>query len=175
VYTTEDWETKDEYVVFHDEKLDALESLLSELNGAPVIILYEFNHDRERILGRLGSVPVLGGNLSEKKLNALVDSFNAGVTPIILGHPASMGHGLNLQGACHHIIWFGITWNLEYYDQAIARVYRQGQKSERVFVYHIVASGTLDEKVLRVLASKDRTQQGLLSSLHTHREENYAE
>lgn len=173
VYTTDEWETKDEYVVFHDEKLTALESLLGELNGAPVIILYEFNHDRDRILGRLGDVPVLGGNLSEKRLTAVINSFNAGAIPVILGHPASMGHGLNLQGSCHHIIWFGITWNLEYYDQAIARVYRQGQKSEHVFVYHLVASGTLDEKVLRVLNSKDRTQQGLLSSLHLHREQNY--
>lgn len=164
-----------EYVVFHDEKLDALEGILAELNGAPVLILYEFNHDRDRILERLGDVPVLGGGLSDKKLNSIIDRFNSGDLPLLLGHPASMGHGLNLQGKCHHVIWFGITWNLEYYDQAIARVYRQGQKAEHVFVYHIVASGTLDEKVLRVLTSKDRTQQGLLSALCEHRTANYAE
>jgi len=173
----EEWEKQDglEYVVFHDEKLDALENFLAELNGAPCLILYEFDHDRARILERLGDVPVLGSSLSEKKLNSVIDGFNSGSIPIILGHPASMGHGLNLQGSCHHVIWFGITWNLEYYDQAIARVYRQGQKSDHVFVYHIVASGTLDEKVLRVLTSKDKTQQGLLSALHKHREENYAD
>lgn len=164
---------KDEYVVFHDEKLDALEGLLAELNGAPTLILYEFDHDRQRILQRLGDIPVLGSGLSDKKLDATIDRFNAGELPALLGHPASMGHGLNLQGSCHHVIWFGITWNLEYYDQAIARVYRQGQKSDHVFVYHLVASGTLDERVLRVLTSKDKTQQGLLSSLHTHREEHY--
>lgn len=165
--------TKRDYVVFHDEKLDALESLLAELNGAPVLILYEFDHDRERILDRLGSVPVLGSGLSDKKLDSVIDRFNAGDLPCLLGHPASMGHGLNLQGKCHHVVWFGITWNLEYYDQAIARIYRQGQKAEHVFVYHLVASGTLDEKVLRVLTSKDRTQQGLLSALGVHREANY--
>jgi SNF2 family DNA or RNA helicase len=162
-----------EYVIFHDEKLDALESFLSELGGKPCLILYEFDHDRSRIIERLGEIPVLGGNLSAKKLDSVIDRFNAGDLPVLMGHPASMGHGLNLQGACHHIVWFGITWNLEYYDQAIARVYRQGQKSEHVFVYHIVASGTLDEKVLRVLTSKDRTQQSLLKSLSSHRNVNY--
>lgn len=164
-----------EYVVFHDEKLDALQDLLAELEGHPCLVLYEFDHDRQRILERLGQIPVLGSGLSDKKLDKTIDDFNSGQVPILLGHPASMGHGLNLQGSCHHVIWFGITWNLEFYDQAIARVYRQGQKSEHVFVYHIVASGTLDEKVLRVLTSKDKTQQGLLSSLHKHREENYAD
>jgi SNF2 family DNA or RNA helicase len=164
-----------EYVVFHDEKLDALESLLAELEGRSCLILYEFDHDRARILERLGPMPVLGSGLSDKKLDSTIDSFNSGNIPRLLGHPASMGHGLNLQGSCHHVIWFGITWNLEYYDQAIARVYRQGQESEHVFVYHIVASGTLDEKVLRVLTSKDKTQQGLLGALHKHREENYAD
>lgn len=163
---------KGEYVKFHDEKLDALEGLLAELSS-PVLVLYEFDHDRARILDRLGEVPVLGSGLSDKKLDSTIDRFNAGDLPVLLGHPASMGHGLNLQGKCHHVIWFGITWNLEYYDQAIARVYRQGQKAEHVFVYHIVASGTLDEKVLRVLTSKDRTQQNLLASLSKHRAENY--
>jgi SNF2 family DNA or RNA helicase len=76
-----------------------------------------------------------------------------------------MGHGLNLQGSCHHVIWFGIPWNLEHYDQAIARVYRQGQESEIVRVYHIIAEDTLDDKVLAVLTRKDRTQQDLLNAL----------
>lgn len=176
VYKDDSFEDKRrEYVVFHDEKLDALEGLLAELNGHPVLVLYEFDHDRQRILERLGDIPVLGSSLSEKKLSSTIDRFNAGQIPLLLGHPASMGHGLNLQGSCHHIIWFGITWNLEYYDQAIARVYRQGQKSEHVFVYHIVASGTLDEKVLRVLTSKDRTQQGLLTALSEHRNVTYVD
>lgn len=159
-----------EHVVIHGEKLDALESLLAELNGAPTLVLFEFNHDQVRIQERLGDVPVLGAGVSGKKLEAIIDRFNAGDIPTLLGHPASMGHGLNLQGSCRHVIWFGITWNLEFYDQAIARVYRQGQKADRVFVYHLVAEKTLDEKVLKVLTAKDKTQQGLLRELHRHRE-----
>lgn len=149
----------------HDEKLDALESLLEELGGAPTLVLYEFDHDRQRILSRLGDVPVLGAGVNAAQLDRIIDGFNAGRIKTLLGHPASMGHGLNLQGSCHHVICFGITWNLEYYDQAIARVYRQGQKSEHVYIYHVVAKDTMDEKVLRTLTSKDRTQQTLLKAL----------
>lgn len=155
-------------VEVHDEKLGALEDILEELGGAPCLLLYEFEHDRERIRERLGDIPTLGSGISGAKLDRLIDEFNAGRIPVLLGHPASMGHGLNLQGSCKHVIWFGITWNLEYYDQAIARVYRQGQKSDTVFVYHIVAKDTLDEKVVKVLAAKDRDQQKLLKSLGEH-------
>jgi SNF2 family DNA or RNA helicase len=105
------------------------------------------------------------------RFDRLVDDFNDGSVRVVLGHPASMGHGLNLQGACHHIIWFGITWNLELYDQAIARVYRQGQRSDHVYVYHIVARGTKDEDVLRVLTRKDRNQQSLLTALKEARKD----
>lgn len=161
--------------VIHDEKLGALESLLEELGGAPTLVLYEFNHDRDRILQRLGPVPILGGGINGNHLEELIDRFNAGEIRVLLGHPASMAHGLNLQGACHHVIWFGIPWNLEFYDQAIARVYRQGQQASHVYVYHIVAKNTKDEEVLKVLQQKDKTQQGLLSALHAHRETNYSE
>jgi SNF2 family DNA or RNA helicase len=153
----------------HEEKLDALQSLLEELNGHSVLILYEFDHDRQRIINRLGDIPTLSG-VSANGLDRLIDGFNDGSIPILIGHPASMGHGLNLQGACHTIIWFGITWNLEYYDQAIARVYRQGQQSGHVYVYHIVAKETKDEEVMQVLTKKDRGQQDLLSALKEARE-----
>jgi SNF2 family DNA or RNA helicase len=152
-------------IPIHEAKLDALEDLLEELSGAPALIMYEFQHDADRIMERIGKQPIFSSGLSRAKLDTLVNEFNAGRLPIILGHPASMGHGLNLQQACHHIIWFGIPWNLEHYDQAIARIYRQGQKSGTVFVYHIVAKDTLDERVLKVLSGKDRTQQAVLSSL----------
>lgn len=152
--------------LLHDEKLDALESLLEELNGHSVLLLYEFDHDRQRILARFpGAVDLKG--LTGKRLEKAIDDFNGGRVPILLGHPASMGHGLNLQGSCHHVIWFGIPWNLEYYDQAIARVYRQGQKSKQVIIYHIVAKDTIDERVLSVLTSKDRTQQDFLRAIKT--------
>jgi SNF2 family DNA or RNA helicase len=162
------------YEILHDEKLDALESLLEEFGGNPCIIAYEFNHDRERIISRLGeSIPVLGSGLSAKRLDEIIDGFNAGHIPILLGHPASMGHGLNLQGACNRIVWFGIPWNLEYYDQTIARIYRQGQKNQHIFVYHIVAEKTKDEDVIKSLTNKDHTQQSFLQALHRHREENF--
>lgn len=149
----------------HDAKLDALEDLLEELGGKPTLVLYEFNHDRERIVSRFPGAEIIGSGTTPKQLDSIIDRFNAGLIPLLLGHPASMGHGLNLQGTCHHVVWFGITWNLEYYDQAIARVYRQGQKADTVFVYHIVAARTLDEKVLRALTAKDRSQQTLLTAL----------
>ena len=152
----------------HDEKLDALESFLEELSGKPCIILYEFEHDIARICERLGDIPVLG-KLTPKKFSEVVDRFNRGEIPVVAGHPGSMAHGLNLQSACHHEVWYGITWDLELYNQAIARVYRQGQASERVFVYHIVARGTLDETVLSRLQQKDRSQQNLLVAISEHR------
>lgn len=152
----------------HDEKLDALESLLEELNGHSVLIFYEFKHDCDRIVTRLGPTPNLSGS-SGKAFDDLVDRFNRGDISVLLAHPASAGHGLNLQGNCHHIIWFGIPWNLEYYDQAIARVYRQGQQANHVFVYQIVAAATKDEDVVKTLNLKDRTQQTVLSALKTAR------
>jgi SNF2 family DNA or RNA helicase len=158
----------DSWTKLHDEKLDALDSLLEELNGHSVLIFYEYKHDAERIAARNSSIPNLSGSTGSK-FDALVDRFNRGDERILLAHPASAGHGLNLQGSCHHIIWFGIPWNLEYYDQAIARVYRQGQQSKTVFVYHIVAENTKDEDVSKVLTKKDKNQQTLLSALKTAR------
>lgn len=157
----------------HEEKLEALESLLEELNGAPCLVLYEFIHDLERIQTRIGPLPNLGSGTSTKQMEGIIDKFNAGSIPTLLGHPRSMGHGLNLQGSCHHVIWFGITWDLELYDQAIARVYRQGQQKDKVFVYSIVAKDTLDERVVAVLGKKDKEQQKLLKALSRHRKEHY--
>jgi len=159
------YDTEGTAIPLHDAKLEALDDLVEELSGSPVLILYEFEHDKERILKHLGRGEVLGSGLSAARLDSLVKRFNAGSVPILLGHPAGMGHGLNLQGSCRHVIWFGIPWNLEHYDQAIARIYRQGQESDRVFVYHIAAENTLDQKVLRVLGQKDRDQSDLNEAL----------
>jgi SNF2 family DNA or RNA helicase len=155
----------------HQAKLEALESLLEEIGHSPTLILYEFNHDKERILKAIGDTPVLGSGVSTSRFSRLVDRFNAGDIPRLLGHPASMGHGLNLQGSCHHCVWFGIPWDLDLYDQAIARIYRQGQNSSRVFVYHVVAKATKDEEALEVLSLKDRTQQDLLRAVARYRKE----
>lgn len=156
---------EDTWVPVHDAKLDALEDLLEELNGHPVLLLYEYRHDRERILSRFPhAVDLKSGDIGDT-----VRKFNESSIPLLIGHPASMGHGLNLQGSCHHVIWFGITWNLEHYDQAIARVYRQGQSHGIVYCYHLVARKTLDERVLDVLGRKDKTQQDLLNAITTYR------
>lgn len=153
------------FKLLHSEKLDALDDIIAELNGAPVLVLYEFKHDKDRILSRYPDAVSIDSGMSPKALDVCLTRFNSGGVKILLGHPASMGHGLNMQGACNNIIWFGIPWSLELYDQAVARVYRQGQKAERVFVRHLVAKDTLDEKVMNVLTSKDRNQQKLLAAL----------
>lgn len=159
VYTSTDvWEP------VHTAKLDALEDLVDELSGSPLLVLYEYRHDLERILERFPGTPFLGSGVSASRSNLAIKAFNKGELPLLLGHPASMGHGLNLQSSCNHLCWFGITWNFEYYDQAIARIYRQGQ-DKIVFAYHIVARDTLDEKVQRVLARKERTQEALFDAL----------
>ena len=131
-----------------------------------MLCLYEFRHDQARLAESFPDATTLGSGTSPKNLDAIVSKFNRGEIPILFGHPASMGHGLNLQGSCHHVIWFGIPWNLEHYDQTIARVYRQGQKAEHVYIYHLIAKGTLDEKVAGVLKQKDKVQQTLLNALH---------
>jgi SNF2 family DNA or RNA helicase len=147
----------------HTAKLEAFEDLIEELAGQPTLVVYEFKHDLEAMRSRIPG-PYLGGGVSAKKAEGIIQSFNAGTIPVLYGHPASMGHGLNLQEAAHHIIFYGITWDLELYDQTIRRVYRQGQ-TEKVMVYHIIAKNTLDETVLQVLRQKDRTQNALFNAL----------
>jgi SNF2 family DNA or RNA helicase len=149
----------------HDAKLDALDGLLEELNGHPVLLLYEFRHDRERIMDRFPGVT----DIKSCDIASIVSRFNSGDIRVLAGHPASMGHGLNLQGVCHHVIWFGIPWNLEYYDQAIARVYRQGQSHGIVYCYHLKALETKDVDVLEVLKQKSRTQEDLLNAVTCYR------
>jgi hypothetical protein len=149
--------------VVHDEKLLELESLLEELGGDSALIVYEFIHDKERIVEKF-KIPCF--NDAKPKIAAgMVADFNSGALPYMVAHPQSAGHGLNLQGHCHNVIMFGITWNLEHYEQVIDRVARQGQKADCVTVYHIVAEDTKDEEVMAVLGAKDRTQKRLLQAL----------
>jgi len=148
----------------HKEKLNALEDLVDELQGSPLLVLYEFKHDLDSILERFPDTPYIGSGINPKKVSQHIKDFNAGKIKMLAGHPASMGHGLNMQGACHHVCWYGITWNFEYYDQAIRRVYRQGQKNT-VVVHHIIAKGTLDEHVIKVLEDKEASQKELYAAL----------
>lgn len=166
-YTTEDDDglpdiTKKDWEKVHDEKIAAIESLVEELGGNPLLVFYEFDHDRQRLQDKFGW-PCLTG-ISPAKGDRILADFNAGRIPVLLAHPASAGHGLNIQESCHHVCWFGLTWNLEYYQQAIDRVWRQGQKNT-VTVHRIIAKGTLDETVAKVLEKKEATQDNMLNAL----------
>lgn len=157
-----------EFVVLHQEKVSALADLVEQLAGNPLLVLYEFDFDREMIQKEINCVALRSGT-PDKAAAEYIRGFNAGEIPVLIGHPGSMGHGLNLQGACHHVCWYGLTWNLEYYDQATRRIYRQGQESDRVFVHRIAARNTIDEVVLHTLAGKNARQSELLSNLQRYR------
>lgn len=140
----------------HEAKLDELAELVEEMQGRPLLVGYEFIEDARRILARFPDAVNLG---TAKNTSSVIDRFNAGLIPLLLGHPASVGHGLNLQEVCHEVCWYSDTWDLELYIQFIDRVYRQGQPSPTVTVHHISARGTRDEKVAAALESKDLDQE----------------
>jgi SNF2 family DNA or RNA helicase len=148
----------------HDEKTEALVELVDELQGSPLLVGYEFDHDLERIRKALGNIPAINGKTSGKETNKLAAAWNRGELPVLAGHPMAMGHGLNLQASGNHICWYSLTWNYELYDQFNRRVYRQGQ-TKRVIVHRILARGTLDETVAQVLSSKERGQNALFQAL----------
>jgi SNF2 family DNA or RNA helicase len=150
----------------HTAKVEAVQDLIEELQGQPLLIAYEFKHDRDRLLKALGKeTPFIDGDVSLKKSQPLIDAWNRGEIPVLLGQPAAIGHGLNLQGMGNHVCWFSMIWDYEVYDQFIRRVYRQGQKAKQVFVYHIIARNTTDEVVASSLRSKERGQQALFDAL----------
>lgn len=150
----------------HDAKTDVLEDLIEELSGQPAIVAYEFKHDLARILKRFPHAPYIGdGGVSVKDLPDLIARWHKGEVPMLLANPASLAHGVDgLQGAGRAVIWYTPTWNLEYREQLIKRIWRQGQ-TERVFVYNIIAKDTLDEAVMDAIAGKDKTQKGLMNAL----------
>lgn len=140
----------------HDRKLDALEDLIEGANGKPVLVAYWFKHDLERIKQRF--------TVREIKTVADIRDWNAGKIPVAVIHPASAGHGLNLQAGGSTLIWFGLTWSLELYQQTNARLWRQGQK-DTVVIHHIIADGTIDNRVLKALQSKEKIQSGLIDAV----------
>ena len=140
----------------HDRKLDALEDLIEGANGKPVLIAYWYQHDAERIKARF---PV-----REIKTSKDIDDWNAGRISAAIIHPASAGHGLNLQSGGSTLIWFGLTWSLELYQQTNARLHRQGQK-DTVIIHHIITAGTIDEDVMKALRKKERTQNALIEAV----------
>ena len=140
----------------HDEKIKALEDVIEAANGKPVLIFYSYKHDRDRLQKYFKA--------KELKTSEDIKAWNRGEIPIMLVHPASAGHGLNLQAGGNIIVWFGLTWSLELYQQANARLYRQGQK-QNVIVHHLVAKGTMDEDVMKALQNKEVGQEALLQAV----------
>ena len=140
----------------HDVKLDALEELVEEAGGDPVLVLYAYKHDAERIRERIDC----------RALDTPddIDAWNRGEIPVALAHPASIGHGLNLQEGGHIIIWYGLTWSLELYQQANERLNRPGQKNV-CRIYHLILQGTHDERVLKALSNKDKGQAAAIEAL----------
>jgi len=151
-----------EIIGIHDHKLDALEDIVESMNGKPLLVAYWFKHDLERIQERLHSLHIPAVKLDTD--NA-ISRWNNGEIPVALIHPASAGHGLNLQSGGSTLVWFGITWSLELYQQTVARLYRQGQASETVVVQHIITEGTIDRRILKALREKDKTQAALIEAV----------
>jgi SNF2 family DNA or RNA helicase len=147
--------TDDGYEVLHDAKIEALKEII-EASNEPVLIAYNFQSDAERICGAIKDAVVL------KKDATLIDKWNAGQVPVMLAHPASAGHGLNLQHGGSLIIWFGLSWSLELYQQFNARLHRQGQ-TRPVRVVHLLADTPADLLVRDVLSDKDEAQDKLLT------------
>lgn len=147
--------------VIHSRKLEMLEDLIEAANGQPVLIAYWFKHDRARIAEHLTAA---GYSPRDMRSSEDIADWNAGKISVALIHPASAGHGLNIQEGGHILIWFGLTWSLELYQQTNARLWRQGQK-ETVTIHHIVTKNTVDEDVLAALASKDVTQERLIAAV----------
>lgn len=150
-------------VHIHDRKLDALEEIIEATHGEPLLVFYNYKHDLDRILERFPHARKLEGE-------GCIEAWNRGEIPLLLCHPASAGHGLNLQFGGHIIVWFGLTWSLELYQQANARLHRMGQE-RGVIVHRIAARDTLDERVLDALEDKSATQQSLLDALKSYLKE----
>ena len=146
----------------HERKLDALEDLIEAANGKPVLVAYWFKHDLARIQERLRKLHIPFATLDTAES---IVRWNQAELSVALIHPASAGHGLNLQAGGSTIIWFGLTWSLELYQQTNARLWRQGQKADSVVIFHIIASGTIDERIMAALQKKDKTQTALIDAV----------
>ena len=143
-------------VNIHDAKLEALQEII-DTTDSPVLVFYSFKHDLDKILEAVSGARVLNGPED-------IRDWNDGKVRVLLAHPASVGYGLNLQEGGHTIVWYGLTWSLELYQQANARLYRQGQEKP-VIIHHLIAEGTVDEQAMAALQAKDTSQAALLAAL----------
>lgn len=156
------YDDENNMIPIHSRKLDALEDMIESANGKPVLVAYWFKHDRTRITERLRKLGVV---YQEIKSAESIKNWNSGKLQVALMHPASAGHGLNLQAGGNFLVWFGLTWSLELYQQTNARLWRQGQQSETVVIQHIITKGTIDEHILKALQAKDETQTALMQAV----------
>lgn len=154
----------DDYIPMkiHDKKLDALEDIIEAANGKPILVAYWFKHDVTRIMARLKELKVVFQKLDTEES---IKNWNNKKLQVGLIHPASAGHGLNLQSGGSTIVWFGLTWSLELYQQTVARLWRQGQTDSTVVIQHIITSGTIDEHIMKALKDKDKTQSALIDAV----------
>ena len=148
--------------VIHDRKLDALEDIIESANGSPLLIAYWYKHDLQRISERLHRLHIPFARLDKPED---IRRWNSGEHPVMLIHPASAGHGLNLQHGGSTIVWFSIPWSLELYTQTVDRLFRQGQESGTVSVIHITAKNTIDARIVKALKDKDHTQSALIDAV----------
>lgn len=151
------YDSEHQSLFFHERKLDALEDIIEGANGQPVLVAYWFKHDLERIRERFA--------VREIRTSRDIADWNSGKIPVACIHPASAGHGLNLQAGGNTLVWFGLTWSLELYQQTNARLWRQGQKADTVVIHHIVTENTIDEQILAALERKDMTQTALMNAV----------
>lgn len=157
VYYEDEYERRVEWI--HDVKLDALEEIVEDNSGSPIMVFYNYKHDRDRIIARFAKY-----NLGEVKSREDIARWNAGKIQLLIAHPGSIGHGLNLQAGGNIIVWFGVPSNLEYYLQANARLYRQGQ-NQTVIINHLLMSGTHDVDVMNSLMGKKVNQDELIAAI----------
>ena len=153
----------------HEEKINAVEELVEELSGQPCLIGYHFQHDLVRLKKSFPNAPVIGSGVSGDELNNIIDIWNKGETTVLLAHPQSASHGLNLQGSGHAVIWFSNTWSLETYDQFIRRLWRQGQRNN-IIVHQIIARKTIDEAIVAAIGNKDKTQRSLMNAMKDYQQ-----
>ena len=153
----------DESVIrLHDKKLEALEDIIESANGKPLLVAYWYKSSLERIEEMLERKKISHAVISSQDS---IQRWNRGELAVGLIHPASAGHGLNLQAGGNHLVWFNLIWSLDLYQQTNARLFRQGQKEGTVVIQHIVVKGTIDEKIMKALEKKENTQDAMIEAV----------
>ncbi|MGN0150239.1 MAG: DEAD/DEAH box helicase [Clostridia bacterium] len=146
----------------HEKKLDALEDIIEAANGKPLLVAYWFKHDLDRVCERLNKLHIPFSRLDTTES---IKRWNCRELPVALIHPASAGHGLNLQSGGSTLVWFGLTWSLELYQQTVARLWRQGQTAQTVIVQHLISKDTIDERIMTALKKKELSQNSLIDAV----------